>query len=113
MCNKRGLMFKNFKDCISNNKIILKSQQGLKNDNHNVYTEEINKIALTSNDDKRLQTFDKNTAYPHGANAFKVCESKMMAVEITQNSCLMAKSYCKNLKMIVAMRILNRSIRLH
>ena len=28
--------------------------------------EEINKIALSSNDDKRLQTFDKITSFPYG-----------------------------------------------
>ena len=33
---------------------------------------QINKEALSINDDKRLQTFDKNTTYPHGANAFNV-----------------------------------------
>ena len=49
-------------------------------DCHEVYTEEINKIALSSNDDKRLQTFDKITTYPYGTNAFKVCESEMMIV---------------------------------
>ena len=35
---------------------------------------------LSSNDDKILQTFDRITAYPHGANAFKMCESEMMMV---------------------------------
>ena len=45
-----------------------------------MYTEEVNKIALSSNDDKRLQTFDKITKYPYGTNAFKVCESEMMIV---------------------------------
>ena len=44
-----------------------------------VYIEQINKIALSSNDDKRLQTFDKITTYPHGANAFEVCESEMLS----------------------------------
>ena len=73
---KRGLMFKNYKDCNFNNKTILKSQQRFKSDYHNVYTEQINKIALSSNDDKRLQTFDKITTYPYGTNAFKVCESE-------------------------------------
>ena len=63
-----------------NDKIILKSQQVFRSDCHNVYTEEVNKIALSSNDDKRLQTFDKITTYPYGANAFKVCESEMMIV---------------------------------
>ena len=43
-----------------------------------MYTEEVNKIAPSGNDDKRLQTFDKVTTYPYGANAIKVCESEMM-----------------------------------
>ena len=45
-----------------------------------MYTEEFNKITLSSNDDKRLQTFDKITTYPYGTNVFKVCESEMMIV---------------------------------
>ena len=49
---KRRLMVKNHKDCLFNNKIILKSQQRFKSDYHNVYTEQINKIALIINDDK-------------------------------------------------------------
>ena len=47
-----------------NDKIILKSQQRFKSDYRNVYTEEIDKIGLSSNDDKRLKTFDKRTTYP-------------------------------------------------
>ena len=50
---KRDLMCKNYKDCLLNDKIILKSQQRFKSDYHNVYTEQVNKIALSSNDDKR------------------------------------------------------------
>ena len=76
---KRKLMFKNYKDCLFTSKIILKLQQRFRSDYHNVYTEQINKIPLSSNDDKRLQTFDKITTYPHGTNAFKVCESKMLS----------------------------------
>ena len=63
---KRGLMFKNYTDCLFNDKTILKSQQRFKIDCQNVYTEQINKIALSSNDDKRLQTFVKITVYPCG-----------------------------------------------
>ena len=72
------LMFENYKDCMFNDKIIIKSQQRFKSDHHVVYTDEINKIVLRSNDDKRLQTFDRVTTYPHGANIFKVWESEMM-----------------------------------
>ena len=35
---KRKLMFKNYKDCQSNNEIILKLQKRFKSDYHNVYT---------------------------------------------------------------------------
>ena len=53
-------MLKDFKDCLFNDKIILKSQQRFKRDHHNVYTGQINKIALSSNEDKQLQTFYKD-----------------------------------------------------
>ena len=76
---KRGLMFENYKDCLFNNKITLKSQQRFKSDCHNVYTEQINKILLSSNENKRLQTFDKIITYPYETNAFKVCESEMLS----------------------------------
>ena len=61
-----------------NNKTILKSQLRFKSNHHNRYTEEANKIALSSND-KRLQTSDRVTTYPYGTNAFKVCESEMLS----------------------------------
>ena len=70
------LTVKNHKDSLLNNKIILQSQQRFKSDHENVYTEQINKIALSSSDNKRLQTFDKITTYPYGTNGFKVCESE-------------------------------------
>ena len=76
---KIELMFKNYKDCLFNHKIVLKSQQRFKSDYHNVYTEQINKIALSINDDKRLQTFGKIITYPYGTNAFKVCEREMLS----------------------------------
>ena len=73
-------MFQNYKDCLFNGEVILKSQQRFKSDYHKVYTKEVNKTALSSNDDKRLQTFDGIETYPYGTNAFKVCESEMMVV---------------------------------
>ena len=39
--------------------VILKSQQSFKSNHHKVYTEEVNKIALSSDDDKRLQAFHR------------------------------------------------------
>ena len=72
-------MFENYKDSLFNNKTILKSQLRFISDHHNVYTEEVNKIALSSNDDKRLETFDRVTTYPYGTNSFKACESEMLS----------------------------------
>ena len=69
---------KTIKILCSTIKKILKSQQGFKSDQRGVYINEYNKTALNSNVDKRLQTFDRITTYPYGANAFKVCESEMM-----------------------------------
>ena len=51
---KRRLMFENQKEPLFNNKTIMRLQLTFKGDHHNVYTEEINKIALNSNDNKRL-----------------------------------------------------------
>ena len=76
---KRRMMFGNYKDSLSNNKTILRAQVRLKSDLHNVYIEEVNKVALSSNDDKRLQTSDRITTYPYETNAFKVCEGEMMS----------------------------------
>ena len=57
------------------NKVLYRSQQRFKSDHHKVYTEEVNKITLNSNDDKRIQTFDRVTKYPYGTNVFKVCKN--------------------------------------
>ena len=57
-------MFENYKDCLFNGDVILKSQQRFKSDHHKVYTEEVNKIALNSDDDKRLHSFNRVTTYP-------------------------------------------------
>ena len=67
-----------YKDCLLNNEIILKSQQRFKSEAYSVYTEEINKIAQSSNDDKRLQTYDRIASYPYGTSAGKVCKTEML-----------------------------------
>ena len=47
-------MFENYKGCLFSGEVILKSQQRFKSDHHKVHIEEVNKIALSSDDDKRL-----------------------------------------------------------
>ena len=65
---KQKLMFENYKDCLFNNKTVYRSQERFKSYYHEVYTEEVNKIALSSNDAKRLQTSDRITAYLYGTS---------------------------------------------
>ena len=52
--------------CLFENEPMLKSQQRFKSENHDVYTENINKIALSSNDDKKIVALDGITSYPYG-----------------------------------------------
>ena len=72
-------MFKNYADYFFNDKAILKTQQRFKSDCHNVYNEQINKIALSSNDDKRLQKFDKIKTNQYGTNVLIAGESEMLS----------------------------------
>ena len=75
---KREILFNNYLDSLFKNRVLYGSQQRFRSDNHKVYTEEVNKIALSSNDDKRIQTFDRVTTYRYGTNVFKVCENEML-----------------------------------
>ena len=63
---KKMLKFEDYKKCLFDNEPMLKSQQRFKSENHEVYTENINKIALSSNDDKRIVALDRITSYPCG-----------------------------------------------
>ena len=65
---KQKLMFKNCKHCLLNNKAVYESQDRFKSYYHDVYTEEVNRIALSSNYDKRLQTSDRITTYRYGTS---------------------------------------------
>ena len=73
------LNFLDQNDCLLNNEIILKSQQKFKSERHNVYTEEVNKISLSSNEDKRLQTFERITSYPYGVSVEKVYKTEFLS----------------------------------
>ena len=45
---------------------MLQPQQRIISNRHDVYTENINKIALSNNDDKRIVLSIKITSYPYG-----------------------------------------------
>ena len=63
---KRMSKFDDYKKCLLNGEVILKSQQRFRSKGHDVYTENINKIALSGNDEKRLIASDKITSYSYG-----------------------------------------------
>ena len=75
---KTCLKFNNYFECLKEKKI-LRSQQRFKSDEHNVYTEEINKIALSYNDDKRLIAYDRITTYPYGIGAGIMCKQELLS----------------------------------
>ena len=88
---KREITIRNYVDALLNDELVIKSKQRFRSDHHKVHTEEVNKIALSSNDDKRIQTFDKVTTYPYGTNAFMVCENEMLLKKINKK-----KNKCKD-----------------
>ena len=63
---KKMIKFNDYKKCLLNDEVILKSQQIFISKKHYVYTENIHKIALSNNDDKRIVSSDKITSYPYG-----------------------------------------------
>ena len=65
--------------CLFKDETILKLQQRFKSKGHCVNTEEVNKIALNSNDGKILQTFDRIRTYPYVTNALRMYKNEMLS----------------------------------
>ena len=74
----------------------LKKQQRFKSCYHDMYTEEINKVALSSNNNKRLQTFDRVTTFLHRTSDFKVCEYEMLNERKTKETLKILNKDCEN-----------------
>ena len=62
-------MFNIYVECLKEKKKILKQQQRFKSDAHNVHMEEINKVALSFENNKRLKSYDGIATYPYGISA--------------------------------------------
>ena len=60
------IKFDDYKNCLLNDKILLKSQQRFISTKHDVYNENVNKIALSNDDDKKIVSSNKITSYPYG-----------------------------------------------
>ena len=63
---KKMIKFNDYKKCLLDDEVILKSQQRFLSKKHDVYTENINRIALSNNDDKRIVSSNKISSYPYG-----------------------------------------------
>ena len=63
---KKMIKFNDYKKCLLDDKVILKSQQRFKSKKHDVYTENNNKITLSNNNDKRIVSLNKISSYPYG-----------------------------------------------
>ena len=55
---------------------MLKEQQRFRIEKDNVFTEKVNKIVLSSNDDKRIQSTDSIETYAHGTNKNLLCKKE-------------------------------------
>ena len=72
---KKMIQFNDYKKCLLNGEIILKSQQRFISNKHDVYMEDVNKIALSNDDDKRIVSSNKITSYPYEYMLKKSCNN--------------------------------------
>ena len=56
----------------------------------------MNKVVLSSNDNKRIQTFDKVTTFPKETPAVKVCENEMLSVPKAKDTFIILSKECEN-----------------
>ena len=63
---KNKINIDGIKEFINNNKSILKIKQRFKSERHNIFTEDISKIALSLNDNKRMQPIHSIETYAYG-----------------------------------------------
>ena len=63
---KNKIKFNDYKKCLFSDELMLRLQQKFISKKHDVYTENVNKIALNNNDDKRIISSNKTSSYPYG-----------------------------------------------
>ena len=57
-------------------KLIFKTREVFRTEEHNFFTEEVNKFTLSSNDDKRIQSMDSVEIYAYGMSKDLVCNKE-------------------------------------
>ena len=77
--------FKEVKKELTKDRLILKTQERFKHER----TEEINKIALSSNDEKRIQSIDSIETYAHGMSKDLIWnKEKIKRISIIKQTCV-------------------------
>ena len=64
------------KNLLKINKWILKSQKRFKSKKNNVFTGEVNKIAWSASNDKRIQSIDSIETYAYGMSKDLICKKE-------------------------------------
>ena len=77
----------NYKELIKNNKLTLRTQKRFTSESHNIFTEEVNKISLSLNDDKRIQSIDSVETYAYGTNKDLICEKEEIKINSIIKQC--------------------------
>ena len=66
----------NYKEFVKNKKLILKLHERYRSQKHDVFTGEVNNIALSGNNDKRIQSIDSVELCAYGTSKKLVCKKQ-------------------------------------
>ena len=71
---KKNISFKDYKDCLFKNTQLRRKMNVFRSRGHDVYSEEVCKVALSANDDKRIVLKDGIHTFAHGHFRSYVCK---------------------------------------
>ena len=66
VCRKKNITHKNYKKCLFSEKPQMRKMNVIRSHKHEIFTETVNKIALSANDDKRIILEDKISTLAYG-----------------------------------------------
>ena len=61
---KKEINFQDYVDCLNSGKKQMRSMKIIRSENHDIYSKEVNKLALSNEDDKREVLEDKVNTLP-------------------------------------------------
>ena len=77
--------FQDCKECLEENKAIVELQIKFRSETQKVFTEKVNQISLSANDDKRIQTPEEVISYPYNTGLRRVCKEELLKQSKTKN----------------------------